>query len=304
MRDGTASEFRDIYRQRQRRRVLGTVQDLALGAAVISLFAWVTSLDILRHAALIAVSLPLIPLFLGLRWRRSHPAFRAPLLRGATAMAIAGLAVGLAWTHPGLGLGYERKLSELPPPRVRQAEIEARRHPSQDTILRIVEQAREQPEIATLRPLIPFLQDNHLLLTTTDGRTRPANSVVREILLANPALFYRSLHEDALNMASLLPLEGPVPPAVEVDVAGRLRESLGLLIELHTERRMQGRFEVPSVGVTLPVVSEDPEHGARVVRHEVGITYPFAEIPARGNAELDFATVSALLDMVREDLGY
>jgi hypothetical protein len=42
----------------------------------------------------------------------------------------------------------------------------------------------------------------------------------------------------------------------------------------------------------------------RMVRHEVGITYPFAGIPAYSDAELDFVTVSNLLEMVRKDLGY
>lgn len=304
MSEVAAAEFHAACRERQRGRVVEAAERLAIAAAVIALFAWITSLDILRNTALIALCLPFLPLAAGLVWVGARPGLRRALARGAAAMVAAGVATGFAWTHQGLGLGYERKLGELPPMRVRQADIEARRHPSQEVILEAIERARDNPTSTTLRPLIPFLHDNHLLLTTPDDRTRPAASVVREVLLANPWLFHRGLHAEALSMASLLPLEGPVPPVVEVDVAARLRESLGLLIELHSERRMQGRFDVPTVGLMLPTVVDDPERGPRIVRHEVGLTYPFGGIPAGSDVELDFETASALLDALREGLGY
>lgn len=302
--NAAADPFVRTYGDRRRRRFVELAETLALGTAVVALFAWVTSLDILRHAALVAVLAPLVPLTCGLVWRAGQPDLDQPLARGALATAAAGALVWLAFSLPGLGLGSERRITELPPARVRTADIEARGHPEQATILALLEAARSDPRLATLRPLVPLLRAEHQFVTDTEGNSRRVSVAVRQVLLANPTLLQRSLHEEVLAMAGLLPLDGPVPPLVEVDVAGRLRTALGLLLELHVEHRMQRRFELPTVGVVLDTVVPDETHGAREVRHEVGLTYPFGDLVARQDAPLDYATIRAVLAMVQEDLGY
>ncbi len=296
--------FLKTYGDRRRRRFVELAETLALGAAVVALFAWATSLDILRHAALVAVLTPLAPLGCGLVWRAGQCDLDRPLARGALATTAAGVLVALAFSLPGLGLGFERRITELPPARMRTADIEARSHSEQATILTLLEAARRDPRLATLRPLVPLMRAEHLFVTDAEGNSRRVSVAVREVLLANPALLQRSLHEEVLTMAGLLPLDGPVPPLVEVDAAGRLRTALGLLLELHVEQRMQRRFELPSVGVVLDTVVSDEAHGAREVRYEVGLTYPFGEVTARQDAPLDYATIRALLAMVQADLGY
>jgi hypothetical protein len=299
-----ADPFVEALARRRRRRFVELGETLAIGAAVVALFAWVTSLDILRNAALIAAVLPVVPLGVGLLALRDRGDLGQALARGAAATAGAGLLVWLAFALDGLGIGSERRITELPAARVRVADIDARRHPGQETVLALLAEARTRPGPDTLRPLVPLLREEHLLLTDGEGRTRSAATAAREVLMANPSLLLRSLHDEVAAMAGILPHDGPVPPVVEIDVAGRLRTALGLLLELHVEHRMQRRFELPSVGVVLRTVVPDPEHGGREVRHEIGLTYPFAGIAARENATLDHATVMAVLDMVRADLGY
>lgn len=296
--------FIDTVRHRRRRRVVDSAQTLALGAAVIAAFAWATSLDILRNAALLAGLLPLGPLALGLVWRGGQADFDRPLLRGAAATLGA---LGLVWVCfalTGLGLGFERRITELPAARVRVADIDARRHPEQATILALLDAARAAPSLATLRPLVPLMRQQHQFITDAEGQSQPVSVAARTVMMAKRSLLLRSLDEEVLAMAALLPLDGPAPPLVEVDVAGRMRAALGLLLELQVEQRMQGRFELPSVGLVLDTVVPDETHGAREVRHEVGLTYPFAEFAAREDALIDYATVRAVLDMIREDLRY
>lgn len=300
-----ADPFIATLRRRRQHRVVEGAPMLALGAAVVALFAWATSLDILRNAALLAALLPLVPLTLGLFWRARRAAeFNRPLLRGAAAMLGALGLVWVSFTLPGLGLGFDRRITELPAARVRAADIDMRRHPEQETILALLEAARAAPSLATLRPLVPLMRQQHQFITDAEGSSLPVSVAARTVLMANRSLLLRSLHEEVLAMAALLPLDGPVPPLVEVDVAGRMRAALGLLLELQVEQRMQRRFELPSVGLVLDTVVPDETHGAREVRHEVGLTYPFAGFSARADAPIDYATVRAVLEMIREDLGY
>ena len=66
-------------------------ETFALSATVVALFAWATSLDILRHTALAAVLLPLPLLVLGLIWRVPQGDLDAALVRGTLATALAGI---------------------------------------------------------------------------------------------------------------------------------------------------------------------------------------------------------------------
>jgi len=297
--------FTITFTRRRRRRFVELAETFALSATVVALFAWATSLDILRHTALAAVLLPLPLLLLGLIWRVPQGDLDAALVRGTLATALAGIFVWLAFGLEGLGLGYERRITELPQAQVRTAaEIDARRHPEQETILEMLDTARADPGIATLRPLVPLLHLQEQYITDAEGRSRSVAEAVRGVLMADRDLLLRSLHEEALGMGALMPVDDLVPPVVEVDVAGRLRSALGLLLELHVEHRMQNRFELPRVGVVLDTVVPHPEHGARELRHEVGLTFPFDGFASGDDAPLDYATLRAVLDMVREDLNY
>jgi hypothetical protein len=300
----TQNDFISILHQRRRRRFVELAETCAIATAVLCVLAWVTSLDILRNSALLAWFLCLIPLGFGVFRRSSQPDLGRVLLRGACFTVASALLVGLAFSTQGLGLGNERRITELPAARVRVADIDARRHPEQDTIIKLLAKARSAPSIVTLRPLVPLLRQQHQYITTESGNSLQVSVAVREVLMANRSLLLRSLHDEIMTMAGLLPLDGPVPFLVEVDVADRLRSALSLLLELHVEHRMQERFELPTVAMMLDTVITDIEHGAREVRYEVGLTYPFADLTARQDARLDFATVTALLDMVRNDLSY
>jgi hypothetical protein len=296
--------FSRSFAQRRRRRFVELAETLSIGTSVVAVFAWLTSLDILRQTAVIGLVLAVACIGLGLIWRVAQRDLGATLARSAGATAAATALVWLGFSLPGLGLGFERRITELPAAQVRMADIEARQHPRQETILALLAAAREAPSMATLRPLVPFLHNQHLFLTDAEGRSRPVSVAVREALLANPKLLKRSLHEEAVSMAALLPLDGPVPPQVEVDVASRLRNALGLLLELHVEHRMQRRFDLPTVSVVLDTVVPHPEHGGRELRHEIGLTYPFADFAARQDAVVNYASLRALLAMVEADLDY
>jgi hypothetical protein len=286
------------------RRFVELAETAAIGSAVLSVLAWVTSLDILRYTALFAWFSCLVPLSCGLFWRSNQPDLRRVLLRGSALSIASALILGLTFTLQGLGLGFERHITELPAARVRVADIDARRHPEQNTILTLLAEARSAPSLATLRPMIPLMRLNHQFVTDEKGDSIPVSVAVREVLMVNPGLLQRSLHDEIVTMAGLLPLDGPVPPQVEVDVADRLRSALGLLLELHVEHRMQRRFELPTVGMVLDTVVADDQHGAREVRYEVGLTYSFADFAARQDVNLNYAAIMALLDMVRGDLSY
>lgn len=297
--------FTVSFKRRRRRRFLELAETFAVSAIVLALFAWGTSLDILRHTALIAVLLPLPLLALGLIWRVRQIDLDPALIRGTIATGLAAVFVWLAFTLQGLGLGHERRITELTQAQVRTAaEIDARRHPEQETILAMLDAARAAPGIATLRPLVPLLHLQRQYITDSQGRSRSVAEAVRPVLMSDRDLLLRSLHEEALTMASLMPVDDLVPPFVEVDVGGRLRTALGLLLELHVEHRMRHRFELPRVGVVLNTVVPHPEHGARELRHEVGLTFPFGDHSSGEDVPLDYATLRTLLDMVREDLGY
>lgn len=296
--------FLETFQRQRLRHFVESAEALALGSAVIALFAWATSLDILRNTALIAVLLPGLPLAVGLLRRGAKTDLDRGLIRGAVMTLVAMMLVWQAFALEGLGLGFERRITELPAERVRIADIDARRHPEEATILELLEAARSAPDLSTLRPLVPLMRQNHQFITDDRGRSRTVDVFAREVLMANRVLLLQSLHEEVLAMAALLPLDTPVPPTVEVDVAGRLRAALGLLLEQHVEQRMQRRFELPTVGVVLDAVIPDPTHGAREIRHEIGLTYPFAEFGARADARMDYATIRAVLHMIRSDLGY
>jgi hypothetical protein len=300
----TIDGFISTLNRRRRRRFVELAETGAITAAVLCVLAWVTSLDILRNTALLTWFSCLIPLCFGLFRRNSQPDLDRALRRGAGFTVASALLVGLAFSTQGLGLGVERRITELPAARVRVADIDARRHPEQETIIELLATARSAPSIVTLRPLVPLMRRQHQYITTASGNSIQVSVAVREVLMANPSLLLRSLHDEIMNMAGLLPLDGPVPSLVEVDVADRLRSALGLLLELHVEHRMQHKFELPTVAMMLDTVITDTEHGAREVRYEIGLTYPFAGLAARQDARLDFATVTALLDMVRDDLSY
>ncbi|TVR39645.1 MAG: hypothetical protein EA402_14385 [Planctomycetota bacterium] len=273
-------------------------------SAVLALMALVTSVDLLRTSALLSLLVPGALIIRSALWWRHQPALGKPLLYGLIACGAAGILVLISHTVYGFGLGYERKLSELPQPRVRLVEAEARRDPSAETILALVKAAREQPSAATFRPLLPFMHSSHTTVIMPDGSERRSNTVVREVLQANSRAFQRSLHAEALAMAALLPVEGPAPAEIIVDAPERLRLALGALLEAHSEQRMSRRFDLPSVGIVLPVIHIDAEQGARELRHQVGMTFPFGSVAARDDVEVSYPLVTELLEMIRAELGY
>ena len=109
---------------------------------------------------------------------------------------------------------------------------------------------RTQSE-ATFMALIPYLDKVQTNVILPDGEVRQAGSLVRSVLWSDQQLLFRTLHQEAITMASLLPADAVAPQQVEVNVAKRLEFALKNLIAFHSEKVMAESFDTPTVGVNI-----------------------------------------------------
>lgn len=287
------------YREARQLHLAGAAVACAGACAVIAAFALVTSLPPLRWLALASGVLPLPWLALAAVWARRSPEFARRLRHGLAATAGAWLLIGIAVGVDGLRLGYETPPENLPQAETAPATPAASRDKEQDAIMAAIERARAEPSPATYRALVPYLDKVSTNLFLDDGSARNTSSLVREILWSDEALLFRTLDEEVRAMVALLPADEVVPEEVTVRVAERLEFALKTLITAHSERVIAKSFDVPSVGIMIDVETDEG-----VSTREIGITYPHAGVTSGSEVAVNAATVEALLDELRGDLGY
>lgn len=296
--------FDQQYRQDRRLYLTYLSFAWACAAALTAVFAFATSLPGLRTLSMVICLIPLPFLIAGLLWMPQQANLKK-------AVAISGLAIlaswgltALSWASDGLYLGHQRALIDLEQPEISAAAIEASRDSEETAILNAIDRARNNPNSATFRALVPYLDNTKTNVVMPDGSLRNTSSVIREVLWADRQLLFRSLHEEALAMASLLPASDIVPDQIEINVAERLEYALKTLITAHSEEIMATAFDVPTVGMNIRVGSADDQGNPQVSNREMGITYPFAGTTVGDTVFANAGSINALLEKIQADLKY
>jgi hypothetical protein len=271
---------------------------------LIAVFAIVTSLQSLRILAALSLILP-IPFFIfALQNMGKIQEIKKPLQTGG-GLFVASIAFVIAsFSFYGFGLADEKDITELVTPEVSKAAIEASRDKEEDAILAAIQRAKANPSEATFMALIPYLDKVQTNVILPDGEVRQAGSLVRSVLWSDQQLLFRTLHKEAITMASLLPADAVAPQQVEVNVAKRLEFALKNLIAFHSEKVMTESFDTPTVGVNILVKSEEEENEHGFSNREIGITFPFGSHMMGDTLKVNPALIEELLGKIKKDLAY
>ena len=271
---------------------------------LIAVFAIITSLQSLRILAAVTIVLPIPFFILALKNLGQFTEVKKPLQTGFGLFILSIAAVVLSFNVYGFGLADEQDITDLVTPEVSKAAIEASRDKEEDAILKAIERAKENPSEATFMALIPYLDKVQTNLVLPDGEVHQAGSLVRKILWSDQKLLFRTLHKEAITMASLLPADAVAPNQVEVNVAKRLEFALKNLISFHSEQVMAESFDTPTVGVNILVTSDAEENEHGFSNREIGITFPFGQFMMGDTLKVNPAVIDELLAKIKKDMKY